>query len=88
MNSPEPALSSSAQVGNILVSFAGPKAAADEAAASDRPPLFLAANDESPPSSTAPGYRIPLTMWLAVVFWALGTALLLIMGAAYRLLLG
>lgn len=92
MNSPEPA-SAPTQIGNVGVSFVKPLDASEKPVALDCNFYPPAANDERVPialesamTAPPPRTRVPLTVWLALVFWALGTAVLLALGAAYRLL--
>ena len=92
MNSPNP-VPTLTQAGNALVSFVQPQRLAEPFAGAVSPPLPMAANDgaltqapEAPPAAAAPRSRVPLAIWLAMMFWLLGTALLLMLGAAYRLL--
>ncbi|WP_139026524.1 hypothetical protein [Achromobacter arsenitoxydans] len=91
MSSPEPVLTPT-PVGNILVSFASPLAATAGCASSCPPRLSAAANEDLPPapprdepSAAAPPARVPLSAWLSLAFWAIGTALLFTLGLAYRL---
>lgn len=93
MSSPEPAPSST-QVGNISVFFATPEAAMDQPACPQLHPPPAAANDDfllvpvplqRLRTSAAPPSRVPLGAWLSLAFWAIGTAVLLILGLAYRL---
>ena len=37
------------------------------------------------PGEAEPSARVPLSAWLSLAFWALGTALLFSLGVAYRL---
>lgn len=91
MSSPEP-LPSPTPVGNIMVSFGAPQATAGNLASRALPPFPCAANEDLLPGARerppAPGPQapVPLSAWLSLAFWAIGTALLFILGLAYRLL--
>ncbi len=89
MSSPDPVLSP-IPVGNIAISreTAVPAAAA-------LAPCPHAANEEfacgpaalpQPPGEPDPSARVPLSAWLSLAFWAIGTAVLFSLGVAYRLL--
>jgi len=85
MSSPEPVFAPT-QVGNMMVSLGTPR----PAGAAPIAPCPSAANEEIPPSPRHPGEvepsaRVPLSAWLSLAFWALGTALLFSLGVAYRL---
>ena len=89
MSSPEPVLSPT-PVGNTLISLGLARAAQPGRVAENHRPCPEAANDEIPPEAQsalqaeAPA-RVPLSAWLTLAFYAIGTALLFSLGVAYRL---
>ncbi|MEN5157536.1 hypothetical protein [Achromobacter spanius] len=89
MSSPEPVISPT-PVGNTLISLGLARAAHPGRAADGHRPCPEAANDEIPPEAQsacraeAPA-RVPLSAWLTLAFYAIGTALLFSLGVAYRL---
>ncbi|WP_313620586.1 hypothetical protein [Achromobacter sp.] len=93
MSSPEPVLSQ-IQAGNLGISLdtRTPVTAAHAAPCLAICPM--AANEDLPSVATAPpppteaelSARVPLSAWLSLAFWAIGTALLFSLGVAYRLL--
>lgn len=88
MSSPEPVLSPT-PVGNILVSLGTPRPTSVAQAAVSLPPNPKAANDDITPAlqdPAEPAARVPLSAWLSLAFYAIGTALLFSLGVAYRLL--
>ncbi len=88
MSSPEPVLSPT-PVGNTLISLGIARAARSADAAAGHRPCPKAANDEIPPEAQSAGQsdtRVPLSAWLSLAFYAIGTALLFSLGVAYRLL--
>lgn len=90
MSSPEPVLSPT-PVGNTLISLGLAHAAQPGRAAESHRPCPEAANDEIPPEAQSArqaeaAARVPLSAWLTLAFYAIGTALLFSLGVAYRLL--
>lgn len=87
MSSPEPVLSPT-PVGNIMVSLGTPRPASVAQAASVATCPNAANEDITPaPHDLAePPARVPLSAWLSLAFYALGTALLFSLGVAYRML--
>ena len=87
MSSPEPVLSPT-HVGNIMVSLGTPRPASAAQAAASLPPIPRAANEDitpAPQDPAEPAARVPLSAWLSLAFYAIGTALLFSLGVAYRL---
>lgn len=89
MSSPEPVLTPT-PAGNTLISLGITRAARPAHAADKQSPCPKAANDEIPPDAQSAGRaeapaRVPLSAWLSLAFYAIGTALLFSLGVAYRL---
>ncbi|MDF2861832.1 MAG: hypothetical protein K0S02_2104 [Achromobacter mucicolens] len=89
MSSPEPVLSPT-PVGNTLISLGLARAAQPAHVADGRLLCPTAANDEISPEAQSAGQaeapaRVPLSAWLSLAFYAIGTALLFSLGVAYRL---
>lgn len=92
MSSPNPVLSP-IQVGNVAISLENRPLVTATHAAAGLAPCPMAANEDLPgaPAAMAPGEpepaaRVPLSAWLSLAFWAIGTALLFSLGLAYRLM--
>lgn len=92
MSSPEPVLTPT-PAGTPLISLGiAPVARNADAAAGQRLSL-RAANEEILPSAqsarlsadTEAAARVPLSAWLSLAFYAIGTALLFSLGVAYRM---
>ena len=92
MSSPEPLLSPT-PASNAVISLGIPPVARSADAASSQRPSLNAANEEilpepqmaRRPADAESPVRVPLSAWLSLAFYAIGTALLFSLGVAYRL---
>lgn len=92
MSSTEPVFSPT-PVGNTLISLGIARPARRDETAGSQRPFPKAANDDIPPAPQMAGQssqveapaRVPLSAWLSLAFYAIGTALLFSLGVAYRL---
>lgn len=92
MSSPEPVLTPT-PAGRPLISLGIPPIARGADAVASQRLSPKAANEEILPDPQSAGrhaetdapVRVPLSAWLSLAFYAIGTALLLSLGVAYRL---